>query len=71
MAVLVFTAAGAFSRCSAWVSHCSAFSCCMDSRGTGLVAPYMWDLPGSRIEPMFLALAGRFLTSEPPGNCLL
>ena len=26
----------------------------------------MWDLPGSGIEPMSLALAGRFLSTEPP-----
>ena len=28
----------------------------------------MWDLPGSGIEPMSLALAGGFFTTEPPGN---
>jgi len=26
----------------------------------------MWDLPGTRIEPMFLALAGGFLTTGLP-----
>ena len=26
------------------------------------------DLPGSGIEPMSSALAGRFLTTEPPGE---
>ena len=25
----------------------------------------MWDLPGSEIEPMFPALAGRLFTTEP------
>ena len=33
----------------------------------------MWDLPGSGLEPVSPALAGRFLTTVPPGepcNCL-
>ena len=30
----------------------------------------MWDLPGSRINPMSPALAGGFFTSEPPGKPL-
>ena len=28
----------------------------------------MWDLPGPGHEPMSLALAGRFLTTAPPGK---
>ena len=28
----------------------------------------MWDLPGPGIEPMSRALAGRFLTTAPPGK---
>ena len=28
----------------------------------------MWDLPGPGLEPMSPALAGRFLTTEPPGR---
>ena len=28
----------------------------------------MWDLPGPGIEPVFPALAGRFLTIAPPGK---
>jgi len=28
----------------------------------------MWDLPGSGIEPMSPALAGRFFTTEPAGK---
>ena len=28
----------------------------------------MWDLPGLGLEPMSTALAGRFLTSVPPGK---
>ena len=34
----------------------------------GLLLRGMWDLPGPRIEPMFPALAGRFLTTLPPGK---
>ena len=30
----------------------------------------MWDLPGPGIEPMSPALAGRFLTTVPPGKSL-
>ena len=28
----------------------------------------MWDLPGAGLEPMSPALAGRFLTTAPPGK---
>ena len=28
----------------------------------------MWDLPGTGLEPVFPALAGRFLTTAPPGS---
>ena len=28
----------------------------------------MWDLPGPGFEAMFLALAGGFLTTAPPGK---
>ena len=28
----------------------------------------MWDLPGSGLEPLSLALAGRFLSTAPPGK---
>ena len=30
----------------------------------------MWDLPGPGTEPMSPALAGRFLTTVPPGKSL-
>ena len=33
-----------------------------------LVAQGTWNLPGQGIEPVFPALAGRFLTTEPPGK---
>ena len=31
----------------------------------------MWDLPGPELEPVSPALAGRFLTTAPPGKSLL
>ena len=34
---------------------------------SGLPFPSPGDLPGSRIEPVSLALAGSFFTIEPPG----
>ena len=34
-------------------------------------AQAQWDLPGSRMEPVSPALAGGFLTTEPPGKPLL
>ena len=30
----------------------------------------MWDLPGPGLEPVSPALAGRFLTTAPPGEPL-
>ena len=30
----------------------------------------MWDLPGLGLEPVSLALAGEFFTTESPGNPL-
>ena len=30
----------------------------------------MWDPPGPGLEPVSLALAGRFLTTAPPGKSL-
>ena len=34
----------------------------------GLVACGMWDSPGSGIEPVSSALAGKFFITEPPGK---
>ena len=36
----------------------------------GLSCLGMWDLPGPGIKPMSPALAGRFLTTGPPGKSL-
>ena len=39
------------------------------SSGTQAQLPHcVWDLPGPGIEPVFPALAGRFLTTGPPGK---
>ena len=36
----------------------------------GLIYFGMWDLPGPGLEPVSPALAGRFLTTAPPGKSL-
>ena len=58
--------------------HChSGFSLVVESEGYSLVAVRrllfavasgMWDLPGSGVEPMSPALAGRFPPTEPSGK---
>ena len=46
-------------------SRCTGFSSC----GTwAQLLRGMWDLPGSGLEPVSPALAGRFLTTAPPGK---
>ena len=71
--------------CAARASHCGGFSCCgapalgawavehrlssCDSQAQLLCG--MWDLPGPGIESMYLALAGRLLTTAPPGKSLI
>ena len=49
--------------------RCSGFSSC-SLQGLELLLSScgMWDLPGPGIEPASLALAGRFLTTVPPGK---
>jgi len=75
---------GLFSSCGARASHCSGFSFwgaqvlgCMGFSTCGswavehrliVVVHECVDLPGSRIEPMSPALAGRFLSTAPPGK---
>ena len=71
----------AFSSCGEQASRCSGLSCC-GVRALGVWASvvaerwlgscgtqaYMWDLPGSGIEPVSPASAGAFFTTEPPGK---
>ena len=67
---------GAALQCRVPASHCGGFSCgawavgCrLNSRvAWPLLLCGMWDLPGSGIKPVSPALAGRFFTTEPPGN---
>ena len=53
------------------LSSCSSQALQHGLKGCGVqtwLPCYMWDLPGSGIEPMSPALAGGFFTTEPPRN---
>ena len=63
--------------CGSWASLLSGFSCCgvwllsAGVRSCGARTELlhgMWNLPRSGTEPMSPALAGRFLTTGPPGK---
>ena len=66
------------SSCREWASRCSGFSCCgalalersgFSSCGTQVQSAHgMWDPPGPGIKPVTPALAGRLLTTGPPGK---
>ena len=76
-----------FSRCRVWapersgISGCSTWAHCLQLRGPGHrlsscdAWAYMlhstWDHPGPGIEPVSLALTGRFFTTEPPVKPLI
>ena len=52
------------SSCSFWALECRLSSC-----GTrAQLLRGRWDLPGPGLVPVSPALAGRFLTTEPPGK---
>ena len=53
-----------FSICGTWALERRLSSC--DTRA--LLLHGTWDLPGPGLEPVSLALAGRFLTTVPPGK---
>ena len=69
---------GLLSSCHAQTSHYVGFSCCgaqaLGCLGFSSCSSWayllfrMWDLPGPGIEPVSLALQGRFLTSRQPGK---
>ena len=68
---------GLLSSCSAQASHYCGFSCWRAwGLGHGLSSRSawakllcsMWDLPRTGMEPKSPALAGRFLTTGPPGK---
>ena len=53
-----------FSNCGSWALERRLSSC-----GTrAQLLHSMWDLPGPGFEPLSPALAGGFLTTEPPGK---
>ena len=71
------------SSWGAWASHCSGFSCwgtgfsgrstwaqlwCMGLQRMLLLPWNMWNLPGPGIKPVSPSLAGRFLSTVPPGK---
>ena len=64
-----------FSCCGAWALGAQAsvvVACRLSSCGArAQLLRGMWDLPGPGIKPMSPALAGRFLTTAPPGKSLL
>ena len=71
--------AGATLLCGARASHCGGFSLrSTGSRRTGFsscgtqaqLLRSMWDLPRPGLKPVSPALAGRFLTTVPPGKSL-
>ena len=53
-----------FSSCGSWALECRLSSCGAQAQ----LLHSMWDLPGPGLEPMSPALAGRFLTTVPPGK---
>ena len=56
--------AGGLSSCGLWAPEYRLSSC-----GTqALLLRGMWDLPGRGLQPVSPALAGRFLTTVPPGK---
>lgn len=70
----------AFSGCDAQASHCSGFSHggawtpgCVGSvivaHGLSCLTACGISVSGPGIEPMSPVLAGRFLTTAPPGKC--
>ena len=67
------------SSCSAQASLCGDFSCRAWALGAqapvsgsqALLLRGMWDLPGPGIEPVSLALVGRFLSTGPSGKSLI
>ena len=60
--------ARSFSSCGSWALEHRLSSC----GSWAQLLHGMWDLPGPGLKPMSPALAGRFLTTVPPGKpCLL
>ena len=70
---------GGFSCCRAWALDCRLSSCCLwalehrlNSCGAQIqLFLSTWDLPRPGTELLSSALAGRFLTTGPPGKSLI
>ena len=63
-----------FSSCGMRLSSCGSWALERKLSSCGIQAQLlrgMWDLPGPRLEPVSPALAGRFLTTAPPGKSSL
>ena len=60
---LVIEACG-LSGCGSWALEHRFISC----GAWAQLLHSLWDLPRSRTEPVSLALAGRFFTTQPPGQ---
>ena len=59
------------STCALWLSSCGSRAPGHRLNSCGTQAEFLygtWDLPRSRIEPVFPALAGGFFTTELPGE---
>ena len=56
---------GLLSCCDAWASHHGGFFSC-GAQVLGILG--MWNHPGPGIKPASPALAGKFLSTEPPGK---
>ena len=54
------------SSCGLWALELSLSSC----GAQAYLFCGMWDLPGPGLKPVSPALAGRFLTTAPPGNSI-
>ena len=59
-------AARGLSSCGLWALEHRLSSC----GARAYLLHGMWDLPGPGLEPVSPALAGRFLTTAPPGKSL-
>ena len=65
IAVASLVAEHGLSSCGSWALECRLSSC----GARAYLLRGMWDLPRPGLEPVSPALAGRFLTTAPPGKC--
>ena len=68
-AVGIHASLAAARRLNSCVRHAGSRACRLQEFYAGpQLLGGMWKLPGSGIKPVFLALAGRFLSTVPPGK---